>query len=291
MSFQRRSNSTRLKLKQSLLISCFVLGLVVIGGYFLPIQELEIKSNPESQDTLQTQLQFLLGQSLVFTNLEKTPLFTTTLTNDKGQIFVPTKIQKRLPGTLIITFEEQDPLYRLLWQDNLYLVNSQHYLTADVAAFELPTVEVSPAYQDKIHPERIDAIFNQQIQNFLQSFQDQQLEFDKFYMDQKESYITFNGLQFIFEDNTDAAVLAAKLKLIQLNLDQLTTNIGPITTVDLRFDLPVVKNSRQTQSDASESANLDENNSSEVFEEILESNSIETTESGTILIEAPTEEN
>lgn len=258
MSFQRQSNSTFLKLKQSLLISSFVLALVVIGGYFLTIQELNIKSNPESRDTLYTQLDFLLGQSLFFTNLEKTPLFTTTLVNDKGQIFVPIKIQKKIPGTLIITFQEQDPLYRLLWQDNFYLVNSQHYLTADVAAFELPTVEVSTAYQDKIHPEKIDASLNQQIQNFLQSFQTQQLEFDKFYLNQEESYIIFKGLRFIFEDNADPAVLAAKLKLIQLNLDQLVSEIDSIKTVDMRFDLPVVK-SEGNQFEASESANLEKN--------------------------------
>jgi hypothetical protein len=274
MSFQRQSNSTFLKLKQSLLISSFVLALVVIGGYFLTIQELNIKSNPESRDTLYTQLDFLLGQSLFFTNLEKTPLFTTTLVNDKGQIFVPIKIQKKIPGTLIITFQEQDPLYRLLWQNNFYLVNSQHYLTADVAAFELPTVEVSTAYQDKIHPEKIDASLNQQIQNFLQSFQTQQLEFDKFYLNQEESYIIFKGLRFIFEDNADPAVLAAKLKLIQLNLDQLVSEIDSIKTVDMRFDLPVVK-SEGNQFEASESANLEKE---EILNEFTATNSTTSSE-------------
>lgn len=269
MSSQRRSNSTRLKLKQSLLISGFFLGLVVIGGYFLPIQELEIRSNPESKETLQTQLDFLLGQSLFFTNLEKTDLFTTTLTNDKGQIFVPVKIQKKFPDRLIITFEEQNPLYRLLWQDNFYLVNSQHYLTADLASFELPTVELSPAYQDEIYPERIEPALNHQIQNFLQSFQAQQLEFDKFYLNQKESYINFNGLQFIFEDNTDPVVLAAKLKLIELNLDQLATKIGSIKTVDMRFDLPVIK-SADNQSEASDNVDLERD---EIFAEFAASDS------------------
>jgi hypothetical protein len=274
MSFQRQSNSTFLKLKQSLLISSFVLALVVIGGYFLTIQELNIKSNPESRDTLYTQLDFLLGQSLFFTNLEKTPLFTTTLVNDKGQIFVPIQIQKKFPGTLIITFQEQDPLYRLLWQDNFYLVNSQHYLTADVAAFGLPTVEVSTAYQDKIHPEKIDASLNQQIQNFLQSFQTQQLEFDKFYLNQEESYIIFKGLRFIFEDNADPAVLAAKLKLIQLNLDQLVANMGSIKAIDMRFDLPVVK-TRDNQFETSESANLEKN---EILDEFTATNSTAASE-------------
>jgi hypothetical protein len=274
MSPQRQSNSTSLKLKQSLLIGGFVLALVVIGGYFLTIQELEIRSNPESRDTLYAQLDFLLGQSLFFTNLEKTPLFTTTLVNDKGQIFVPIQIQKKFPGTLIITFQEQDPLYRLLWQDNFYLVNSQHYLTADVAAFGLPTVEVSTAYQDKIHPEKIDASLNQQIQNFLQSFQTQQLEFDKFYLNQEESYIIFKGLRFIFEDNADPAVLAAKLKLIQLNLDQLVANMGSIKAIDMRFDLPVVK-TRDNQFETSESANLEKN---EILDEFTATNSTAASE-------------
>lgn len=240
---RKKSISDRLNLKQLSLFLLLVIASVLAVYYFFRITQIEAIVDGEPYEKLANQLSSLKGRSLFFTNYEQTPIFTSTLKNEQGQIFEPQRLEKELPNKLIVYFSLQDPLYRLSWDQELYLVNSRHFLAEDSPEFDLPVVELSDEYADQIKGDKINSNLNHIIQNLIANLKQVQIQPSKIYLDKSDSFIIFKGTKFVFEDGFDKSVLAAKIKIIEVNLDNLKNISGGINFIDMRFDLPVLHSS------------------------------------------------
>jgi hypothetical protein len=221
----------------------FVL-FILIGSYFFRINNIICEVDNSHDPGFCQNLSFLKNQSLFFTNFEKTPLFTTTLINDRGQVLEPINIKKRLPGTLIIFFQIEDPYYKLKLNEQIFIVNSGGYLALDDQFFSLPLVSLSEDYLYLIENDRLDFELHNLIYEFILAFTNQGLDYDQFYLNKDESEIILDGIQYVFEEETDPDVLGVKIGLINDNLEiarQASESQELVQTIDMRFDLPVVK--------------------------------------------------
>lgn len=222
----------------------FFLLFILVGSYFFQINHIICEIDNSSDPDFCHDLLFLKNQSLFFTNFEKTPLYTTTLINDRGQVLEPTNIIKRLPDTLIIFFQIEDPYYRLKLDEQTFIVNSGGYLASDDQSFLLPLVSLSEDYFSLIENDRLDPELHSLAYGFILSFSNQDLDYDRFYLNKAESEIILNEIKYIFEDETHPEILGLKIKLINDNLEaihQASEGQDLVRTIDMRFDLPVVK--------------------------------------------------
>ncbi len=244
MSRKRKTSlSDKLKLKQLGVCLLLVIASILAVYYFFRITQIEAVVDGERFPELEKQLSFLKGQSLFFTNYEKTPLFTSTLKNEQGQIFEPQRLEKDLPNKLLIYFSLQDPLYRLSWDRGSFLVNSRHFLAEDSPEFDLPVVELSNKYADQIKADKIDPNLNYLIQDLIANLNRAQIKPSQIYLDKSDSFLIHEEIKFVFEDQIDKSVLAAKLQVIEVNLENLKNLTGGIDFIDMRFDLPVLHSS------------------------------------------------
>ncbi len=237
-------SSSILKIRGLFIAGPLLIAAIFIGSWFFKISQVTAIVDGEVNPELSSSLNFLQNKSLFFTNLDQTALFTETQRNEQGQIFLPQRIEKKLPGELIVYFTQQGPLYRLNWQENLYLVNSKHFLSEDSPEFELMTVVLSANYQDQITDNQIDPQLNLTIQNLIKALKDYEIQPDKIFLDLAESYLIIEDHKYIFEEQAGKQLLAAKIKIIETHLDKLELTTGAVDSIDLRFDLPVIKSSQ-----------------------------------------------
>lgn len=221
---------------------------IFAGSYFLRINQVTAVVDGELDTGLSASLDFLHHKSLFYTNLEQTALFSETLKNDQGQIYIPQSIEKKISGELIIYFTQEDPLYRLLWEEKLYSVNSKNFLAEDSPDYGLLTVTLSSDYQDQIHDNQINYQLNQTIQNLIQALEDREIQPEEIILDSTESYLIYAGNKYIFEEQAEKQLMALKISIIHSNLNDLDLPAGAINFIDLRFDLPVINSSQQLDS-------------------------------------------
>ncbi len=214
------------------------------GGILFKVQQIKCLVDGQPNPELCEQLSFLKNKSLFFTRFDQTPLFLSTLVNEQGQVFEPLQIQKRLPDTLLISFLKKDPSYKIKIDQQTYIVNSQGYLAQDSNQFDLPLITMTEAYQNEISAEKIDLDLHQTITDYVEYFNQQELDYNDFKLNKKESSVTVNNTDYIFEDTMLPALTAMKVKLISDDLAKIKQDLTAdqeIRVIDLRFDLPVVK--------------------------------------------------
>ena len=190
-----------------------------------------------------SKLDYLLGRSLLFTDLEKTDLFQTVQVNELGQVYLPIAVKKKLPSTLMLEFVKEDPLYRLKIADNIFVVNSYNFLTNDIAQFQLPEIELSTAYNYYIADNKIDSRLNSRLYSLVEGLAQENIVYDGLFIDNESSFLSKNGIRYLFDDNNQLDQLPIKIKLITQDFSQVEASVplgSKITTIDLRFELPVV---------------------------------------------------
>ncbi len=242
----RRNNNPFLQrvIKCAVIVVVLVSMTLFVLTFAFRIKQVKVEG-VAAQQFPQQQLKFLHNKSLFFTNFEKTPLFTNPIKNEQGQIFIPKKISKKLPSTIIIRFQQEDPLYRLQWRDETYLINSNDFLGQDDDSFDLTLVSVSSNYDHLIKGDKLDSQLNSNIQLLLKYLERNDLHPKEIFLDQHQSYLQVDQTRFIFEDEADFSVLTAKMKTIVANLDYIREQVPDYNEIDLRFDLPVVENDQE----------------------------------------------
>ncbi len=191
------------------------------------------------------QLFFLKNKSLFFTNFEQTPLFTSTLVNDQEQVFEPLELVKVLPDTVIINFKKEDPWYKLVINEQTFVVNSRGYLAPDSATFALPQVQLASDYQEQVKADKIDQDLHLLIYGLVHNFEQKSLAISNLTIDHDSSWMQLGKVKYLFEQDVSPALLAAQIKIIQDNLELVKQELNSESEslqVDLRFGLPVVSN-------------------------------------------------
>lgn len=190
-----------------------------------------------------TQLNFLNGKSLFFTNLERTALFQQVLTNELEQVYMPLEVKRELPNKLVIKFIREDPLYRLEFEDQTYLVNSKHYLATDSDEFKLPLITLAEAYGQFIDQDKIDPEQSKKLYTLADSLQQLQVNFEQVYFDGSESYVKTDQAEFLFSDQDDYRQLALNIFHILEEFSKVTAAAEDgqkVVAIDMRFDAPLV---------------------------------------------------
>jgi hypothetical protein len=238
-------DKSKKKLSLNFFLAIFFIAVIFSIAWFLvKIENINCFVDNQPDPQLCQSLGFLKNKSLFFTRFDQTPLFTSTLVNEQGQVFEPLKFEKKLPDTLIIYFHKQDPIYKLNFEENTFVVNSQGYLAEDSSQFNLPTVNLSDSYHTEIGSKKVATEFHELISNFIEYFNQQELIYNDFRLNKEQSVLRISGIDYIFEDETDAALLAVKIKLINNNLAEMKQDLEvgeEIESIDVRFNLPVVK--------------------------------------------------
>jgi hypothetical protein len=189
------------------------------------------------------QLSSLKGKSLFFYNLDQSLLFEKILKNEKGQSFQVVEIKKKLPNHLLIYFKQQDPSYRLLVDNDVYLANQQNFISQNDQNFkDLVIVELSSHYQQQINPPKIRSDLNQTIIKLVTALEEYELSVLSIKLNQTESQLKIRrGWQYLFDFSSfSPETLAQQVKLIEAELTK-QDFASPVKSIDLRFKLPVVK--------------------------------------------------
>ncbi len=240
------------KLKESLSLSSRANNLFLVGillaifvaiSAVLRIENIECVVDDQSDQNFCQQLDFLKGRSLFFTNFEATPLYQQILTNESGQVFMPVDVSRVLPKKIVIIFIREDPLYRLQINDQVFLVNSRHYLAEDTAQFDLPQVRVSEEYNSLLAQEKIDPEMSRQFYQLVDTLEQLSVRFDYIYFDKEESYVLVNEVKYLFSDQDDLYELAVKIYNILGDFSTVAnavTDGSTVTAIDMRFDSPLV---------------------------------------------------
>lgn len=208
------------------------------------IKKIECLVDGQLDDDLCSQLFFLENRSLFFTNFDKTPLFQQVLINDLGQVFLPVRIQKKLPNTLKITLSKEDPLYRISFEDQTFLVNSMNFLAEDTGQFVVPNIQLSKNYSDNIHGKKLDPTLNIRINELTTDLKLTGLNFDQILFDKQNSHMQINGYKFIFSDDETLNFLVSRINLILSDTKNIESQIPgdkKLKEIDMRFDLPIVR--------------------------------------------------
>ena len=255
MSKKKKKRSSFGKKSKRKLLSLILPGLIIIGLIFfawLPrIKTIRCLVLEEPDSQFCQKFGFLKEKSLFFTNLEQTDLYKTNLSNDQGLVYVPIKIKRQLPSTLVIYFQAETPWYLLSWAGKQYLVNSHHQLTAVTSpdiklSSDLIEIELASIYEDKVDEEKqqLDAQLNKQNYDLIQALARHGVKHQRLIIDGPQSYFLDNDIEYVFEFKlSDFDELAIKTKIIQDNLSAIEKdprNTQAITMIDLRFDLPVI---------------------------------------------------
>lgn len=242
-----------MNLSRGLFLALFLGGaLWVINTQLIIIDKVECYIHDQPNPEICKQLFFLKNQSLFFSDLQQTELYQDLLKNSQGQIFRPEAIERVLPQTLIVHLIKEQPQYQLFFEGQSYWVNSQNFFGQSDPSLNLPIVELSQNHSKIIKDHQIDSEFNQQVLALLAGFKQYNLNFEKIILDRQQSkLILTDQSQFVFELGQNPTKLAAQIKLISLQLDEIQQSLpSQMTEIDLRFEHPVVK-TKQDQTETS----------------------------------------
>ncbi len=240
---QKKSNNKRINFSKNYLIFFLSFGSLLLLAIIPRIKKIECLVDGHSNQDICVQLSDLKNKSLFFTNLEETDLFEQVLINKVGQVFLPIKVQKKLPQTLIITFSKEDPLYRLSFQDEVFLVNSKNFLVEDSNQFNLPSIHLTDFYTDNISGKILDSTLNMKISKLTSDLSESNLIFERIEFDGQNSSLKVNGVKFIFsDDNLELLVLKVGSILNDFqNIESQIPENQQLEEIDMRFDLPIVR--------------------------------------------------
>lgn len=238
-------NKSKKKLNFNLFLAIFLIALLFCVTWFLlKINKIYCVVDGQEDAQFCQNLEFLHHKSLFFTRYDQTPLFTSTLVNDQGQVFEPLRLEKKLPDTLTVFFHKKNPVYKLSIGEDIYMVNSLGYLADDSNQFDLPTVYLSDVYLSRIDSKKLEIELHNLISNFIEYFNQQKLIYNEFSLNKEQSVLVVDGVDYIFEDTADPALLAAKIKIINNILSDIKQDLEigeEIELINLRFNLPVIK--------------------------------------------------
>ncbi|MBD3250562.1 MAG: hypothetical protein GF381_03280 [Candidatus Pacebacteria bacterium] len=226
------------------LISLTGLVLWLINTQLLVVENLECYLDGQLEPVVCQQLSELKGQSFLFTNLDRSVLYTKLLKNDQGQIFQVSTYSKKLPSSLIIELTKQQPVYQLISQDGQsYWVNRQNYFGQNDPSLKLPQVQLKSSMPEVIQDQQVEPEFNQQLIKLVDLLSEVDLNYQQLILDGSASkLILVDGLPLLFEFGQDELRLVGQIQATVKQRELIEQELAAsLKEIDFRFDLPVVR--------------------------------------------------
>jgi cell division septal protein FtsQ len=228
------------------LIAFFCLiGLVLVGliatklpNFAFPATHIECSlSDAECPSDLVAQLRPLEGKSLFFTDTSKEVYH---LNLERYELIT---IHKKFPDTIILVFASKKNLY-LLQQENspdVWTVAESGYAQQMSSSEALPTILISPNWSQPLQENTVEPSLHNTIRQLLTELNSNHIEHTSIEFKSSEEIIVHlnNGQQALLtQENLISQV--KKLGIISKNVDTKAIDTN-IRTIDLRFELPVLK--------------------------------------------------
>lgn len=181
-------------------------------------------------------LNSLKGRSLFFTDFEK------NLTAQQLSFYQLALLRKKIPGTLILEFTASQKNYVIYLPDSTrWLVATSGAVRDNPTTENLPLIKISSHWPNPIQNNSLEPALHQLISNLLTSLEANQVSFGQIDLQSPDEVIVhlINGKRAVLSaGQVDTQV--QKLGIILRNLDLATIDVS-LSTIDLRFNLPVLK--------------------------------------------------
>lgn len=187
----------------------------------------------------------LRGKSLFFTDLEQEAVWDELLANQKfNQLYQFQKIEKSITGQAKLYLTSKLPDYRLVIGEQKYLLNQSNQLKNDQAQLSLLNIEFKDQL-DLIQQGYLAENYHQQFLQLSQAIGLHKIPVTKIvWQDDLNIYLDLDPqktkLRVILDNTGDFAEQMERLAII-LNADEAQGLLADQKTLDLRFNLPVLK--------------------------------------------------
>jgi len=235
-----------------------IIWMFVIGAVVFSILNIFLIKNiicRPDQDNVCQQFNFLQDKSLFFTNFDNKLLAQVFKTTD-GQAIQVLNYQKKLPNTLFLDIKQQDPSYRLYFQDQIFLANKKNFLATNDEQYDLLKVKLSEDYQDQVDPPQINKDLNQDLIDLTQAISD--LSINEIFINGADSILTVDGLDYVFEFQAEDPLITAKKIVLMKNKISEIEEERDILLVDLRFKNPVIKFAKAVTNEGNDGNDADD---------------------------------
>jgi hypothetical protein len=193
--------------------------------------------NQERVEEVCEHFSFVLKKPLFFRNYDQELLgYEVVIGEENTQSYAVSLVEKKLPSTLEIVVEKQEPAYRLIEFDkDIYLVSQHKNLLSNQQDLLLPAVELE-----------VDQELDRQIHDFVielvQSLEKYNLAFESLIIKEHNQLELklIDGPRVLLESSQMPNQISWKIFTI-LSEQQVIEIELPIKEIDLRFNLPVIK--------------------------------------------------
>lgn len=235
----------RLQLKLFLIFTCwFGLILILINTSWMRITSIEcqLASSPGCDEALETELDHLIGSSIIDLKLDKIIQNNTVLQSTYQLV----QVQKYFPNHVFASFATVELIYFIEFNQTKYLVNYQGKLLpyAEIEV-ELPQIlghdQQLITEPNQAEPTYVRTIFHQQMMSIIELAQRNGVEV------RSVNYVSNHQIELLLKpelrvviDGDQVQTNFIRLKII-LESRELSEQLGPDSVIDLRFVMPIVR--------------------------------------------------
>lgn len=181
------------------------------------------------------------GNSLIFTDFENASIWDELLVSQEyGQAYQYQSIVRSLSGEVDLILLAKLPDYRLVANSESYLLNNSSKLRNDQADLQLPTIEASiePAKLEKGY---LDDTTHKQFFSLAEAMREHGFSDNKVkWLNDEEINVQVGNITVILDNTKNFNYQLERLRVI-LNDQELKETLQIAHTLDLRFNLPVLK--------------------------------------------------
>lgn len=229
------------KLKALLFSPLLLLLLVIVLSFSLKVNVVEcnVGENNCSPEIYQ-KLEAFKGKSIFFVNIDK----ILSSSEFQSEVILLEHYQKKMPGTLILNFSEENILYQLnLEQSFLYISEFGNILQTNQGKDQITQVYLYGDIGEFIESRSINREKHLIITSIINQLEKDELSVDVInWVDDTEIIIKVKDEPQIVIDNSNVESKINNIKLI-LGAKEIKDYDKPIEEIDLRFNLPVLRTS------------------------------------------------
>ncbi|MFZ5376911.1 MAG: cell division protein FtsQ/DivIB [Patescibacteria group bacterium] len=236
-----------------LLLAVFFLLVILMLGSWLFLHLLLIKNvKCQLKDASEIECHgtdSLLGKPLFLIDPDKI-LLKERLKVDQQSSFFVVDYRKILPSTLVLVVEKKQVIFRLLHQDQRYLIDEQGSVLPDDSnvnsgpSQDLPRVYLRESWLTDQMANSVEEASFQEIASLLKELDDKKINFDDVTLyDSTSVALQIEQWQVLIDSKADHRQKAEQLYqlLHQYDLDSLSQTV---VEIDLRYNLPVLRTTR-----------------------------------------------
>ena len=182
------------------------------------------------------------NKSLFFTDFENDPIWDELLVEQQyGQIYQYQKISKSLFGAINLSLLAKSPDYRLIFNQNRYILNQNNKLKNDQARLDLPSIEFMGDTTLLEEHGYLNETYHQKFISLSQAMHQYQINSQRIiWQSDQEIHIFLEEIEVILDDEKDFVYQMERLALI-LQQNKSENIFVEKKILDMRFNLPVLR--------------------------------------------------